>query len=423
LPDQNFVIELDRAHVWHPYTQHGSGCQPLDIRRAKGAFLYDRDDRAIFDAISSWWVTLHGHGQQEIARAICGQAWTLEQLIFTDFTHEPAAELASELAAVLPGKLTRCFFSDDGSTAVEVALKIAIQYWSNIGEKRHLIAALENAYHGDTFGAMSVSGRGLFTSPYEKQLFEVVRLPDPSSGDVLTALDLLITDRGKELAAVIVEPLLLGAGGMRVYGEQVLRDMQTRIRTSGALFIADEVLTGFGRTGPLFACERAGVEPDIICLSKGLTGGFLPLGVTAVREEIFERFGSDDRSQMLFHGHSYTANPIACAAARASLRLLDERSRQRRYAIETVHRDRLNRLSTHPKVRNTRVLGTLGAFDLADSSGYLDPRGAALAHYALSRDVLLRPLGGTVYLLPPYCTLPEDLLYAYEVIGRFLDSM
>jgi adenosylmethionine-8-amino-7-oxononanoate aminotransferase len=423
LPDRNFVIELDRAHVWHPYTQHGSGCRPLDIRRAKGAFLYDREDRAIFDGISSWWVTLHGHGQPEIARAICEQAWTLEQLIFTDFTHEPAAELASELSAVLPGKLTRCFFSDDGSTAVEVALKIAIQYWSNIGERRPLIAALENAYHGDTFGAMSVSGRGLFTAPYEKQLFEVVRLPDPSAEGFLAVLDRLIIERGKELAAVIVEPLLLGAGGMRVYGEELLHDMRDRVRASGALFIADEVLTGFGRTGPLFACERAGVEPDIICLSKGLTGGFLPLGVTAVREEIFERFGSDDRSQMLFHGHSYTANPIACAAARASLQLLDERSRQRRYTIETVHKDRLNRLSTHPKVCNARVLGTLGAFDLADSSGYLDPRGVALSHYALSRDVLLRPLGGTVYLLPPYCTVPADLLYAYEVILGFLDTM
>lgn len=343
--------------------------------------------------------------------------------MFADFTHEPAAALASELSAVLPGKLTRCFFSDDGSTAVEVALKIAIQYWSNAGEKRPLIAAFENAYHGDTFGAMSVSGRGLFTAPFEPQLFEVVRLPDPSSGDVLAPLDQLLADRGKELAAIIIEPLLLGAGGMRVYGEQLLHRMLERVRPSGALIIADEVLTGFGRTGPLFARERAEVEPDIICLSKGLTGGFLPLGVTAVREEVFERFVNDDRSRMFFHGHSYTANPIACAAARASLHLLDERSRQRRHTIEAVHRDRLTLLSTHPKVRNTRVLGTLAAFDLTDSSGYLDPRGGALADYALSNDVLLRPLGGTVYLLPPFCTLPEELLYVYEVIRRFLDTM
>ncbi len=422
MPDP-VVVELDRAHVWHPYTQHGSGRQPLEVTRARGAFLYDRHDRAIFDGISSWWVTLHGHAQPEIVRAICRQAWTLEQVVFADFTHEPAAALASELSAVLPGKLTRCFFSDDGSTAVEVALKIAIQYWSNAGEKRPLIAAFENAYHGDTFGAMSVSGRGLFTAPFEQQLFEVVRLPDPSRKKVLLALDQLIADRGKELAAIIVEPLLLGAGGMRVWDGQILREMRERTRASGALFIADEVLTGFGRTGPLFACERGEIEPDIICLSKGLTGGFLPLGVTVVREEIFDRFVSDDRSRMFFHGHSYTANPIACAAARASLHLLDETCRQRRDTIEAVHRERLNRLSSHPKVRNSRVLGTLGAFDLADSSGYLDPRGAALADYALSRDVLLRPLGGTVYLLPPYCTLPDDLSYAYEVIGHFLDTM
>jgi adenosylmethionine---8-amino-7-oxononanoate aminotransferase len=416
-------IESDRVHVWHPYTQHGSRREPLVIRRAKGAFLYDHDDRAIFDGISSWWVTLHGHAQPEIARAISEQARILEQVIFTDFTHEPAAALASELSAVLPGRLTRCFFSDDGSTSVEVALKIAIQYWTNAGEKRPLIAAFENAYHGDTFGAMSVSGRGLFTAPFQEQLFEVLRLPDPSTGDVLQALDQLIADRGNELAAVIVEPLLLGAGGMRMYGEQLLRDIANRVRASGSLFIADEVLTGFGRTGPLFACERAKIEPDIICLSKGLTGGFLPLGVTAVREEIFERFVSAERSQMLFHGHSYTANPIACAAARASLNLLDAASQTRRDAIEAVHRDRLTRLGTHPKVRSTRVLGTIGAFDLADSSGYLDSRGRALADYALRNNVLLRPLGGTVYLLPPFCTLPEELTYAYEVIACFLDIM
>jgi adenosylmethionine-8-amino-7-oxononanoate aminotransferase len=422
LPDRE-LIELDQRHVWHPYTQHGSAREPLVIRRAKGAFLYDHDDRAIFDGISSWWVTLHGHAQPEIAEAISEQARVLEQVIFTDFTHEPAAALADELSTVLPGKLTRCFFSDDGSTAVEVALKIAIQYWTNAGKERPLVAAFENAYHGDTFGAMSVSGRGLFTAPFQEHLFEVIRLPDPSTGDVLEAIDHLVADRGKELAAVIIEPLLLGAGGMRMYGEQLLRDIVTRVRPSGALLIADEVLTGFGRTGPLFACERAKVEPDIICLSKGLTGGFLPLGVTAVREEIFERFVSSERSQMFFHGHSYTANPIACAAARASLNLLDETSQLRRDAIEAVHRERLTCLGTHPKVRNARVLGTIGAFDLADSSGYLDSRGRALAEYALRNNVLLRPLGGTVYLLPPFCTLPEELTYAYRVIANFLEVM
>jgi adenosylmethionine---8-amino-7-oxononanoate aminotransferase len=417
------LIQLDRRHVWHPYTQHGSAPEPLVIRGAKGAFLYGHDDRTIFDGISSWWVTLHGHAQPEIAKAISEQARVLEQVIFTDFTHEPAAALANELSTVLPGKLTRCFFSDDGSTAVEVALKLAIQYWSNAGEKRPLVAALENAYHGDTFGAMSVSGRGLFTAPFQEQLFEVVRLPDPSIGDVLEAIDRLIADRGGELAAVIVEPLLLGAGGMRMYGEQLLRDIVARVRASGALFVADEVLTGFGRTGPLFACDRAKVKPDVICLSKGLTGGFLPLGVTAVREEIFERFVSAERSQMFFHGHSYTANPIACAAARASLKLLDDASQLRRDKIEAVHRDQLACLSTHPKVRNTRVLGTIGAFDLADSSGYLDSRGRELADYALRNNVLLRPLGGTVYLLPPFCTIPEELTYAYQVIANFLELM
>jgi adenosylmethionine-8-amino-7-oxononanoate aminotransferase len=414
--------ELDRAHLWHPYTQHATAPAPLPIVRAEGAYLYDTEGRAILDAISSWWVNLHGHAHPAIAEAIARQAQTLEQVIFAGFTHEPAARLAAELVEVLPAGLERVFFSDNGSTAVEVALKMAIQLWSHRGERRPLVAALENAYHGDTFGAMSVSGRGVFTDPFGAHLWEVARLPDPTEGDTVAALDRLLEARGSELAALIVEPLLLAAGGMRTWSAEVLAALRARTREHGVLLIADEVMTGFGRTGPRFACERAGVQPDVICLSKGITGGFLPLGATVATEEVWSAFLSPDRRRTLFHGHSYTANPLACAAGRASLRLLDAGCEQRRGAIEAAHRAGLERLAGHPRVTNPRVLGTAAALDLVAESGYLSPVGQELGAFALREGVLLRPLGNVVYLLPPYCTTPEQVAGVYDVIERFLET-
>jgi len=397
---------------------------PIETVAASGAYIHTRGGRRILDAISSWWVTLHGHAQPEVAEAIAQQARTLDQVIFTSFTHEPAALLARELSAVLPDGLTRVFLSDDGSTAVEVAIKMALQHHANRGDARRLIVALEHAYHGDTFGAMSASARGLFTAPFEPFLFEVARLPDPVDDDVLGALDRLIADRGSDVAAVLVEPLLMGAGGMRMYSEALLRGIAERARGCGALLIADEVLTGFGRTGPLWASGRAGIAPDVMCMSKGITGGLLPLGATAAREEVFESFLSNDRRRTLFHGHSYTANPIACAAARASLALLDDASATRRAAIEEAHRVGLARLQSHPSVTRTRVLGTVAALDLVPpdgAHGYLSGIGWALGAYALERDMLIRPLGDVVYLLPPYCITPDELARAYGVIEAFLE--
>jgi adenosylmethionine-8-amino-7-oxononanoate aminotransferase len=408
------VSELDRRHVWHPYTQHATAPTPIPIRRAEGAVLVDVDGREIIDAISSWWVTLHGHAQPEIAEAIARQARTLEQVIFAGFSHEAAAELAAALAERLPKGLTRVFFSDNGSTAVEVAIKIALQYWQNRGAPRTKIAALEHAYHGDTFGAMSASARGLFTEPFGSHLFEVLRLSEPYDESLERA-----TTEGPPLAAVIVEPLLQGAGGMRMWSEATLREIRDWTATQGVPLIADEVLTGFGRTGPLFACQRAGIVPDIICLSKGLTGGFLPLGATVVREEIFEAFLSSDRRHTLFHGHSFSANPIACAAALASLALLNDESSARRAAIEAAHCRHLDRLAAHPAVTMPRVLGTVAAFNLG-GVGYLSPVGGDLSRFALERGVLLRPLGDVVYVLPPYCTTDAQLDQIYGVITEFL---
>jgi adenosylmethionine-8-amino-7-oxononanoate aminotransferase len=420
------VRELDRRHVWHPYTQHFHAPAPGVVTRAEGAYLYDDGGRRIFDAISSWWVTLHGHAHPVIAAAVGRQACTLEQVIFAGFTHEPAVRLAAALSGVLPPGLTRVFFSDDGSTAVEVALKMALQFWAGRGEQRPLVAALEHAYHGDTFGAMAASARGVFTAPFTGQLFEVARLPDPSADEggaaTIAELDHVLEMRGAELAAVIVEPLLLGAGGMRVWDAGTLRAIRERTAAAGVLLIADEVLTGFGRTGPHFACARADVLPDIICLSKGLTGGFLPLGATVTREEIFAAFLSPDRGRTFFHGHSYTANPLACAAALASLSLLDDASARARAAIECAHETGLARLADHPHVRRCRVLGTMAAFDLDAEPGYLSTAGQELAAYALRKGVLLRPLGNVVYLLPPYCSTADDLGHAYDVIEGFLDG-
>jgi adenosylmethionine-8-amino-7-oxononanoate aminotransferase len=416
------VTGADRHHVWHPYTQHGAADPPISIARAQGAYLTDTSGRQIFDAISSWWVTLHGHAQPDIAHAIAMQAQTLEQVIFAGFTHEPGARLAANLVERAPVGLERVFFSDDGSTAVEVAVKIALQYWVNRGEPRRTIVALENAYHGDTFGAMSVSARGLFTEPFTNLLFDVARLPDPVTGDVVSALEELIAQREREIAAVIVEPMLMGAGGMRMWSAGALRGIRELTTAHGIPMIADEVLTGFGRTGPLFACEHAAISPDLMCLSKGITGGFVPLGATLATNELFESFKSKDRTRTLFHGHSYTANPIACAAGVASLALLDELSVERRREIGWSHRAAATGLQLLDGVRNVRVLGTVMAMDLVSrDDGYLSKVGPALTRFALERGVLLRPLGNTVYILPPYCATDDDLARAYDVIADFVD--
>lgn len=416
------VLLHDAAHIWHPYTQHWDAPIPVHATRASGAWLYEAGGRPILDAISSWWVTTHGHCHPDIVDAITTQARTLDQVMFAGFTHEPAAALAAELVSRLPRGLSRVFYSDDGSTAVEVAIKMSLQSFANAGTPRPLVAALEHAYHGDTFGAMAASARGMFTRAFDSLLFEVVRLPDPSVGDTLRALDTLIDARGSELAAVIVEPLLLGAGGMRVWDERVLQGLRTRTHAAGVHLIADEVLTGFGRTGPLFACERADIAPDLLCMSKGLTGGSLPLGATATTEAIYDSFRSADRSKTFFHGHSFTANPIACAAALASLDLCDDESEDARVRIEVAQARHLAELRGTRGVRATRQIGTVAAVELDAEPGYLSDVGRQLASYALGEGVLLRPLGNVAYCLPPYCTTDEELATVYETLQRFLDG-
>ena len=415
------LLARDGRHVWHPYTR-ATAPVPLAIASASGAYLHTTDGRAILDAISSWWVTLHGHAHPAIAAAIGAQAQTLEHVIFAGCTHAPAVELAERLARLAPTGVERVFYSDDGSTAVEVALKIALQYWRIAGEHRNLVVALEHAYHGDTFGAMSVSARGVFTAPFGPLLFDVARIPDPSSGDTLAELDELLAREGDRCAALILEPMLMGAGGMRMYDAATLAAIVRRAAHGNVLVIADEVLTGFGRTGPLFASEHAQLAPDLLCLSKGLTGGFLPLGATLVAERVADAFDGAPPYGTLYHGHSYTANPIACAAALASLDLLDATCASRRESIAAAHREGLARVATHPRVHDPRSLGTVAAFDLEGDVGYLSNAAAGLALFALEHGILVRPLGNVVYLLPPYCTTPREIAQAFDVIAAWLED-
>ncbi len=398
--------------VWHPFTQHGLQ-EPIPlVERAEGAILHTADGRRIVDGISSWWVTTHGHCHPRIMAAIAGQAGKLDQVMFAGWTHEPAEELARGLRAVMPAELTRVFFSDSGSTSVEVALKMALGYWAARKEPRHQIVVMEHSYHGDTIGAMSVGARGVFNRSYEPLLFDVTTVPFPAAGFEQAALDALERACADGAAAFIVEPLVLGAGGMLVYSPLVLAQMRAICARAGVLFIADEVMTGWGRTGTLLACEQAAVVPDILCLSKGLTGGSLPLAVTMASEAIFMAHYSTDRAAMFFHSSSYTANPIACAAANANLAIWREEPVLERVAQLAARQEKgLARLACLPGVRRPRRIGTIIALDVETdgAGGYLSDAAPRLMAHFREADLLLRPLGDTVYVMPPYCIEQPDL--------------
>lgn len=410
------------TRVWYPYTQMLGLPPAIEIVRGQGAWLEAADGRRFLDAISSWWVTLHGHAEPRIAQAIARQAAQLEQVILAGFTHRSAEELAERLLPLLPGNLEHLFYSDDGSTAVEVALKMALQYWQQRGQpERRAIVALEHAYHGDTLGAMAVSARSPFTAAFDWMLPPVARVPS----DRLEPLERLLAERGSEFAALIMEPLLQGAGGMLVQTREFMQGVQRLCREHGVLLIADEVLTGFGRTGTMFASDSAGLAPDIVCLSKGLTAGFLPLAATACTDEIFSAFLSPDRRQTLFHGHSFTGNPLGCAAALASLDIFaTEPVFERIDAIARHHAERLQRLRSHPLVAEVRQAGTVGIVALqspAGESGYLAAIGPRLQRLCLERGVALRPLGSVVYVLPPYCITPDELGSVWDAIEYSLE--
>jgi adenosylmethionine---8-amino-7-oxononanoate aminotransferase len=422
------VTEPTTPHssIWHPFTQHALRPSLPKAVRAEGAYVYTADNRRIIDAISSWWVITHGHRHPRIVDAIKAQADTLDQLIFADFTHEAAERVAAKLLALTPPGLDHVFFSDSGSTSVEVALKMALGFWRHSGESRRHIVVLEHGYHGDTIGTMSVGARGPFTDPYEPFLFEVERIPFPAAtreSATLEAFEALC--RTSNPAALIVEPLVLGAGGMLMYAPSVLAELRGICSAHGVLFIADEVMTGWGRTGTVSACDQAGVRPDIACYSKGLTGGALPLAVTVCRHDIFQAHYSTDRRRTFFHSSSFTANPIACAAAVANLEIWETEPVRERIATLMERQARhLEPFRDDARFENVRQTGTITAMDLkVADTGYLAQIGPRLHSFFSERQVLLRPLGNTIYVLPPYCVTDDDLCAVYEAIAAAAASI
>lgn len=409
------------SRVWHPFTQHALHPRMPLIERASGAVLHGAGGKDLIDAISSWWVITHGHCYPPIVKAMQEQAARLDQMIFAGLTHEPAERLAERLVKIAPKGLDYVFFSDSGSTAVEVGLKMALGYWRNRGQARGKFLALEGGYHGDTVGTMSVGARGVFTQAYEPVLFQVTHIPFPSEGCEQTGLDALeAACKQGDVAGFVVEPLILGAGGMLIYAPKVLAEMKRICQRFGVLFIADEVMTGFGRTGSLFASEQAGITPDILCLAKGITGGAVPLAATLCWADIFEAHYSEDRTKTFFHSSSYTANPIACAAANANLDVWETEPVLERIArLGRMQAERLAAFKNDARFEQVRQLGTIAALDVkVEDQGYLANIGPKLYERFIESGVLLRPLGNTIYVMPPYGISAAQLDKVWAAVGE-----
>ncbi|MEN9685285.1 MAG: hypothetical protein RLZZ28_1071 [Bacteroidota bacterium] len=418
------LSERDQEFIWHPFTQQKNRTPAIPIVKGEGALLFAEDGKSYIDSISSWWVNLHGHAHPYIAEKLYRQALQLEQVIFAGFTHRPAVELAERLMPKLPGQFSKIFYSDNGSTATEVAIKMAIQFWWNKGNfRRKKILAFRDAYHGDTFGAMSVSDRSVFTLAFQDYLFEVIFIQTPTSENI-TELKTIVGASGNDIAAFIYEPLIQGAGGMKIYGKKEMEELLVCVKNAGIICIADEVMTGFGRTGKLFASEHLFTKPDIICLSKGLTGGTMALGITACAPFIYEAFLQEDKLKTFFHGHSFTANPLACTAALASLDLIEKETCMA--AIETITQKNeafVRELRETKGIVSARSIGTIAAFELDHRKNeYLNNISTACTVYAMEYGVYIRPLGNTVYSMPPYCITEADLEKVYETMKGIIET-
>lgn len=415
----------DLNNIWHPFSPI-VGEPPIVIKSAKGIHLVTEDGRKIVDGISSWWVNIHGHSHPAIAEAIYKQAKELEHVIFAGFTHPPAIELSQKVLSILPHDQKKVFFSDNGSTAVEVALKMAIQYWHNKGTPKKKVIAIEGAYHGDTFGSMSVGDRGLFTDPFKHHLFDTEFIPFPDGTN-----DKQVIDRfseivnSKDVFAFIYEPLVQGAAGMRMYSPKVLSQLMKIAKENSVLCIADEVFTGFGRTGRLFASEYLEHQPDLVAISKGLTGGTMALGITSCTSGIFEVFTSNEFSKTFFHGHSFTANPIACASANASFDLLmTAECRSQISLISDLQKRFADKLKGHAALSDVRTRGTILALDVKTntSTSYGNSLKYDIYKFFMSRDILLRPLGNVIYFLPSYAFTENDINVVHNTIEDFLKA-
>ena len=419
------LSQRDIKHNWHPYTQHKTAQPHIAITKGEGALLWDENGKEYIDAIASWWVNPYGHSNKFIADAIYKQLTSLEHVLFGGFTHEPAVVLSEKLMEILPSNQKNIFYSDNGSTAVEVAIKVALQFNYNKGITKTKIIAFEDAFHGDTFGAMAASGISFYTQAFQGSLLEVVRVPIPTAGNEEKALqvlqDFLETN---EYAAFIFEPLVLGAAGMVMYSAEVLDKMIALCKDHSVFTIADEVMTGFGKTGKTFATDYLIDNPDMICLSKALTGGTIPMAITTFTQEIYDGFYDDDVNKALFHGHTFTANPTGCAAALASLELLQTPEMQANLKrVNQSHLEFENKIKSHPKVKTTRVLGVIFALEIETSSeeSYYGTLRNKLYNFFIENGVILRPVGNIVYVLPPYIMTNNQLQKVYQTIENALE--
>ncbi|QKJ65112.1 adenosylmethionine--8-amino-7-oxononanoate transaminase [Flavobacterium sp. M31R6] len=419
------LIERDSQHLWHPYTQHKTAALPIAITKGEGALLWDENNKQYIDAIASWWVNPYGHSNKFIADAIYKQLTTLEHVLFGGFTHEPAIILAEKLLAILPMNQKKVFFSDNGSTSVEVAIKVALQYFYNKGEKRKTIIAFENAFHGDTFAAMAASGISFYTQAFQGMFIDVVRIPVPVKGQEHFSFDALHeVIKNNDCAGFIFEPLVQGAAGMVMYQPEALDKLLQICQENNVLTIADEVMTGFGKTGKTFASDYLTQKPDMMCLSKALTGGTIPMAITTFTSALFDAFYDEDINKALFHGHTFTANPTGCAAALASLSLLETvEMQQNLIRINKSHLDFKKRVENHPMVTASRVLGVIFALEIKTetSASYYGTLRNRLYDFFIENGVILRPVGNIVYILPPYVITDSQLQRVYEVVESALE--
>ena len=426
------IKKKDKQFLWHPFTKIINEYDPIVISSAKNDILVDINGNEYVDLISSWWVNIHGHCKKEIIESIKKQSEKLEQVLFADFTHEPAVNLAEKIVDLMPKNLSRVFFSDNGSTAVEIAMKVAIQYWYNKGKKKKKFVSMTGNYHGDTFGAMSVGFSSGFYEPFKDFLIKSISIPYPDYWDgkndiekeeliSLKTADAVLSSNKDDIAAVIFEPLIQGAGGMKVCRKEFLDKLLKKFRDAGVLIIFDEVMTGFGRTGKMFAADYLKTKPDIMCLAKSLTGGYIPLAATVFSQKIHDEFFGDDIKKAFLHGHSFTANPIACSAALTSLELFEkEQTLKKVEKISYIHHEFIKKLKKI-NISKPRVLGSIAAFEYnAINQKYGSSENQELKNIFLENGLLLRPLGNTIYLMPPYCIKEETLYNCYEKIIEIL---